>query len=174
MARDAFIKRNRCTYCDRTGVVVWDTDLFSCNQEVCKTLAFAEVRRRHRNGGYVAPEKRLAKAILTAFDTLEYAVQRDERAELLPPREADAIRSRERQQTAYLLSELRELERRYPEPAEPPAPAPSPPNPRYRRFVKRGRTITLGRDRAAKAAQAEPVTPGAFRGTARAAPASRR
>jgi hypothetical protein len=148
MARDIFIKLDRCQYCNRTGFVVWDTDLFTCGREVCKSLAFAEVRRRHRDGLRPLPEKQLAKALLVALDTFEHALELDERAEVVKETEADRIRGRERQQTAHLLSELHELERRYPAPPEPAerAPAPPPPNPRYRRFVSRGRTVALRRD----------------------------
>lgn len=156
MARDVFIKLDRCRYCNRPGFVVWDVDLFTCGREVCKSLAFAEVRRRHHDGLRPLPEKQLAKALLAALDTFEHALDLDERAEVVKEPEADRIRGRERQQTAHLLSELHELERRYPAPqpeqAERTPAAPS--NPRYRRFVSRGRTVPLRRDgeRAASAA----------------------
>ncbi len=157
MARDAFISRNRCQYCNRPGFVVWDVDLFTCGREVCKSLAFAELRRRHRDGLRPLPEKLLAKALLTALDTFEYALHLDERAEVVDEREANRILSREREQTAHLLLELHELERRYPAPPEPaerePA-SPPPPNPRYRRFVSRGRTVALRRDGQAVSARA--------------------
>jgi len=146
MARDVFIKLDRCSYCNRPGFVVWDTDLFTCGREVCKALAFAEVRRRHHDTRQ-APEKRLARALLTAFDTFDYALRLDEEAEVVPGREGGALRSHEREQTARLLSELRELARRYPPPDHvdaPPDPTP-PPSPRYRRFVARGRTVPLRR-----------------------------
>ena len=149
MARDIFIRLDRCRYCNRPGFVVWDTDLFTCGREVCKSLAFAEVRRRHHDGRRALPEKQLAKALLAALDTFEHALALDEHAEVVKENEADRIRGRERQQTAHLLSELHELERRYPPPplkeADHAAPVP-PPNPRYRRFVSRGRTVALRRD----------------------------
>ena len=47
MARDIFAEFHRCIYCDRTGTIVWDVDVYSCGHEMCKTLAFTEVRRRH-------------------------------------------------------------------------------------------------------------------------------
>ena len=149
MARDIFIKLDRCQYCNRAGFVVWDIDLFTCGREVCKALAFAEVRRRHHDGLRPLPEKQLAKALLIALDTFEHALELDERAEVVNEKEADRIRGRERQQTAHLLSELHELERRYPAPppaAAEQAPAPPPLSPRYRRFVSRGRTVALKRD----------------------------
>ena len=148
MARDVFIRQNRCSYCNRTGVVVWDSDLFTCSSELCKTLAFAEVRRRHRSAGHIAPEKQLARALLTSLDTLEYALRRDEKAGLLDANALAKIRSRERQETASLLSNLRDLERRYPEPdtAQPAVPQ-SRPDPRHRRFIRRGRTVPLQRER---------------------------
>jgi hypothetical protein len=148
VARDVFIKLDRCQYCNRPGFVVWDIDLFTCGREVCKSLAFAEVRRRHHNGLRPLPEKQLAKALLAALDTFEHALDLDERADVVKEPEADRIRGGERQQTAHLLSELHELERRYPAPPEPAerAPASPPPNPRYRRFVSRGRTVALRRD----------------------------
>jgi hypothetical protein len=145
MARDIFIKLDRCHYCNRPGFVVWDTDLFTCGREVCKSLAFAEVRHRHHDARQV-PEKRLARALLAAFDTFDYALRLDEESEVVSPREGDALRSHERQRTAHLLSELRELARRYPPSAEVdalPEPPPPPPSPRYRRFVSRGRTVPL-------------------------------
>jgi hypothetical protein len=145
VARDVFIKLDRCSYCNRPGFVVWDTDLFTCGREVCKALAFAEVRRRHHDTRQV-PEKRLARALLTAFDTFDYALRLDEESEVVGPKEGDALRSRERERTAHLLSELRELAHRYPPPAEvdaAPGPDTPPPSPRYRRFVTRGRTVAL-------------------------------
>ena len=145
MARDVFIKLDRCSYCNRPGFVVWDTDLFTCGREVCKSLAFAEVRHRHHDARQV-PEKRLARALLAAFDTFDYALRLDEESEVVSSREGDALRSRERERTAHLLSELRELARRYPPSAEVdglPEPPPPPPSPRYRRFVARGRTVPL-------------------------------
>ncbi len=151
MARDVFIKLDRCSYCNRPGFVVWDTDLFTCGREVCKSLAFAEIRRRHHDTRQV-PEKRLARALLAAFDTFDYALRLDEESEVVSTREGDALRSRERERTAHLLSELRELARRYPPSAEAdalPEPPPPPPSPRYRRFVSRGRTLPLGRKRSA-------------------------
>jgi len=146
VARDVFIKLDRCSYCNRPGFVVWDTDLFTCGREVCKSLAFAEVRRRHHETRQ-APEQRLARALLAAFDTFDYALRLDEESEIVGVHEGDALRGRERERTAQLLSELRELARRYPPPAGdaiPIEPTP-PPSPRYRRFVGRGRTVPLRR-----------------------------
>jgi hypothetical protein len=144
MARDRFITLDRCHYCNRPGFVVWDADLFTCGREVCKALAFAEVRRRHHDTHQI-PEKRLARALLTAFDTFDYALRLDEATEVVAPREGNALRNRERERTAHLLAELRELARRYPPPADAgePVEPPPPPTPRYRRFVTRGRTIPL-------------------------------
>jgi hypothetical protein len=146
VARDVFIKLDRCHYCNRPGFIAWDIDLFTCGREVCKSLAFAEVRHRHHDVRQV-PEKRLARALLTAFDTFDYALRLDEESEVVNVREGDALRNRERERTAHLLSELRELSRKYPPPAdggEPSEPEP-PPSPRYRRFVSRGRTVPLRR-----------------------------
>jgi hypothetical protein len=50
MARDIFTESHRCSYCDRPGIIVWNADVYSCGHEMCKTLAFAEVRRRHPYG----------------------------------------------------------------------------------------------------------------------------
>lgn len=146
MPRDIFSKLNRCRYCDRPGFVVWDVDLSTCGREVCKSLAFAEVRRRHRDGTLDLPEKRLARALLAGYDTFDYALRLDQRSDVLPDKEAEQIRARERQETAWLLSELHELERRYPQPPKPSEYEAAPrPNPRYRRFVRRGRTVPLHR-----------------------------
>src|ERR1017187_3920471 len=93
MARDIFIRLDRCHYCNRPGFVVWDTDLFTCGREVCKSLAFAEVRHRHHDGLRALPEKQLAKALLTALDTFEHALELDERGEVLKAADADRIRS---------------------------------------------------------------------------------
>jgi hypothetical protein len=143
MARDSFIRLNSCQYCDRPGFVVWDTDLFTCGREVCKSLAFADVRRRHRNGAAPLPERRLAAALLAALDTFDYALHEDERADAISSQEADRLRSHERQETAWLLSELRELERRYPNPPKRAVEKLERPNPRFRRFVRRGQTAPL-------------------------------
>jgi hypothetical protein len=56
MARDIFTEFHCCRYCDRPGIIVWDVDVYACGHEMCKTLAFAEVRRRHPYGG--GPVKR--------------------------------------------------------------------------------------------------------------------
>jgi hypothetical protein len=145
MARDISIRLNRCQYCNRPGFVVWDVDLFTCGREVCKSLAFAEVRRRHREGRAPLPEKRLAAALLAALDTFDYALREDEHGDVLTRPEAERIRNRERQETAWLLSELRELERRYPNPPKQAEQKPTElrPNPRVRRFVRRGHTVPL-------------------------------
>lgn len=116
MARDIFITLNRCHFCGRPGFVVWDVDLFSCNREVCESLAFAEVRKRNRNGRPV-PEKQFAKALLSSLDTLEYGLRLDTGAELLEEAEARAIDEFEREQTAHVLGELHKLERRWPAPS---------------------------------------------------------
>jgi hypothetical protein len=115
VARDVYIRLDRCQYCGQPGFVVWDDDLFTCGREVCEALAFAEVRRRHHEGNR-EPEKKLARALLAAFDTFDHAVRLDEEGEVLSTKEAAAIRERERAGTAHLLSELRELARRYPPP----------------------------------------------------------
>lgn len=144
MPRDVFIQLNRCHYCNRPGVVVWDTDLRTCGEEMCKTLAYAEVRRRNRDGHEPLPEERLAKALLDALDTLDYTIGRDEQLEVVGAKDAQRIRDRERQETAWLLSELRGLARRYPAPAKRTEPRRAPrTNPRFRRFVDRGRTLPL-------------------------------
>ena len=145
MARDVSIRLDRCQYCNRPGFVVWDADLFTCGREVCKSLAFAEVRRRHHDGSRRAPEQKLARALLTAFDTFAYAVRLDEKGEVVTTTEADVIRSREREKTVQLLAEIHQLAHRYPPPpagAGEPEPV-QPPSPRYRRFVSRGRTVPL-------------------------------
>lgn len=144
MARDVSIRLDRCQYCNRPGFVVWDNDLFTCGREVCKSLAFAEVRRRHHDARQ-APEEKLARALLTAFDTFAYAVTLDEQGEVVTAKEADRLRSREREKTAQLLAEIHQLARRYPPPpvdAGEPEPV-QPPSPRFRRFVSRGRTVPL-------------------------------
>jgi hypothetical protein len=145
VARDVSIRLDRCQYCNRPGFVVWDADLFTCGREVCKSLAFAEVRRRHHDGYRQIPEEKLARALLTAFDTFSYAVGLDEHAEVVSAKDGAAIRGREREKTAHLLSELNQLARRYPPPppdAAEPEPV-QPPSPRFRRFVSRGRTVPL-------------------------------
>jgi hypothetical protein len=119
VARDVYIRLDRCQYCGRPGFVVWDDDLFTCGHEICEAQAFAEVRRRHHDGAR-APEKKLARALLAAFDTFDHAVGLDEEGEVLSQKEAAAIRERERSQTAHLLSDLRDLARRYPPPPPPP------------------------------------------------------
>lgn len=144
MARDISIRLNRCQYCNRPGFVVWDADLFTCGREVCKSLAFAEVRRRHRDGEAPLPEKRLAAALLAGLDTFDYALHEDESAGVVAHAEAERLSNRERQETAWLLSELRALERRYPNPPKRVKLKSAPrPNPRFRRFVRRGRTVPL-------------------------------
>jgi hypothetical protein len=146
VARDSFIRLDRCQYCGRPGFIVWDDDLFTCGREVCESLAFAEVRRRHHDGRYRAPEERLARALLASFDTFDHALQLDVEGDVLPTKEAAAIRERERAETARLLSELHGLSRRYPPP--PPEPVLEPTRtqtlgPRYRRVVSRGHTVPL-------------------------------
>ena len=113
VARDNFIKLNRCCFCGQPGFVVWDVDLFSCSREVCESLAFAEVRRRNRNGRPM-PEKQLAKALLTSLDTFEYALHLDAEAEVLEESEVRQMDELEREETAHVLAELHKLERRWP------------------------------------------------------------
>ena len=113
VARDRFIKLNRCYFCGQPGFVVWDVDLFSCGRETCESLAFAEVRRRNRNGRPI-PEKQLAKALLTSLDTIEYALRLDCDAEVLEKSEARQMDEIEREETAHVLAELHKLERRWP------------------------------------------------------------
>jgi hypothetical protein len=69
MPQDIFIALNRCRFCGRPGVVVWDRDLFSCRHEVCESLAFAEAARRNRNGS-ATPGRRFATTIRSSFDQL--------------------------------------------------------------------------------------------------------
>jgi hypothetical protein len=113
VARDKFIKLNRCYFCGQPGFVVWDVDLFSCGREVCESLAFAEVRRRNRNGRPM-PEKQLAKALLTSLDTIEYALHLDRDAEVLEESKMRQMDELEREGTAHVLAELHKLERRWP------------------------------------------------------------
>jgi hypothetical protein len=110
---DNLIKLNRCYFCGQPGPVVWDVDLFSCGREVCESLAFAEVRRRNKNGRAI-PEKELAKALLTSLDTLEYALHLDRDAEVLEESEVKQMDELERKETAHVLAELHKLERRWP------------------------------------------------------------
>jgi selenocysteine lyase/cysteine desulfurase len=117
VARDIFIGLNQCTYCRRPGVVFWDEDLLTCEEELCKSLAYAEIRRRSRDGRGPVPEKRLARAVLRGYDTLAHAIALDQAAELLGEEEAQRMREEEREQTAWLLAELGSLARRYPPPA---------------------------------------------------------
>lgn len=114
MARDILTRLNRCYYCGRPGVTTWDTDLLTCRSDVCESLAYAEVRRRHRNGGSPQPEKLLARALLGSLDRLEHELVLDRDADLLEDEEIRRIDEYEREQTAHVLSELHELERRYP------------------------------------------------------------
>jgi hypothetical protein len=112
VARDIFITLDRCHYCGQPGFIAWDKDLFTCGREVCESLAFAEVRRRHGNGSEL-PEKKLASALLHALDTFEDELALDRDAELIDEQTAHRIDVRERQETARVLDEL---ERRYPPP----------------------------------------------------------
>jgi hypothetical protein len=156
MARDVSIRLDRCQYCNRPGFVVWDADLFTCGHEMCETLAFAEVRRRHHDGAS-APEKRLSRALLAAWDLFEYTVRLDERGEVLMPKEADAISEHERQQTAHLLAEIRGLARRYP---------PARPDPMSRRRVLSRPTRRTRLDARPSAPPAPPRASQPARGTA--------
>jgi hypothetical protein len=132
MARDIFIRLNRCHFCGRRGFKVWDTDLFSCNHEVCLALAFAEVKRRNRNGG-AAPEKQLRRALMNSLDTFEYELRHDRDADLIDGAEARRMDELERERTARVLAELHRLERRA---AGGPARASAPP-------VRRRKALTL-------------------------------
>lgn len=123
MARDILTRLNRCYYCGRPGVTTWDADLLTCRSDVCEALAYAEIRRRHRNGSSPQPEKLLARALLGSLDRLEHELVLDRDAELLDADEVTRIDEYEREQTAHVLSELRELERRYPPHAREQAPA---------------------------------------------------
>jgi hypothetical protein len=114
VGRDIFIRTNRCYYCGRPGFIVWDVDLFSCGREVCESLAFAEVGKRHRNGHDPAPEKRLAAALLTSLATFEHELKLDVDAELLDEVEARSLDEDEREATARVLADLRRLSERYP------------------------------------------------------------
>ena len=114
MARDIFIGLNQCTYCRRPGVVFWDEDLLTCEEELCKSLADAEIRRRNRNGRGPVPETRVARAVLSGYDTLARTIDLDRAAELLGEKEAQRIQEEERERTAWLLAELRAFARRYP------------------------------------------------------------
>jgi len=119
MARDVFIRLDRCQYCGRPGFIVWDADLFTCGREMCETLAFAEVRRRH-HGPEHAPEERLSRALLASFDTFAHALDLDVKGEVVSAKESAAMREHERAETARVLNELRALARRYPPPVRPP------------------------------------------------------
>jgi hypothetical protein len=110
--------------------MAWDTDLFTCSQEVCKGLAFAKVRRRARRTTLTDAPQRYARALLASLETLEYALRRDVATEVLDAREAEEIRRAEREQTARSITQLRRLERpRHAGPATPPA-RPHPDRPR--------------------------------------------
>jgi hypothetical protein len=99
-------------------VTTWDVDLLTCRSEVCESLAYAEIRRRHQNGHSPQPEKLLSRALLRSLETLEDELRLDSQAELLEPEDIHRIDEYEREQTARVLSELHELERRYPPRAE--------------------------------------------------------
>jgi hypothetical protein len=47
--RDLFSRLDRCRYCERQATIVWSDDVRTCAHELCKSLAFAELRRRERN-----------------------------------------------------------------------------------------------------------------------------
>jgi hypothetical protein len=64
--------------------------------------------------GALPPEKQLAKALLTALTSFEQELRLDLDAELIDEDEAHRIDKSEREQTARVLGELHELERRYP------------------------------------------------------------
>lgn len=63
-----------------------------------------------------APERGLARAILAAYATLAYVIERDRAACLLSDAEARGMHDEERRESAALLSRLRTLARRYPPP----------------------------------------------------------
>jgi hypothetical protein len=109
--RDIYIQLNRCLYCGRPGFMAWDADLRSCSREVCKGLAFAEVRRRARRMRLEEAPQRYVRALLASLETLEYALARDVEAEVLDAREAETIRRSEREETARTITQLRRLER---------------------------------------------------------------
>jgi len=46
VGKDIFLEQDRCTYCGRPARIAWDSDLVSCRNEVCQTLASAQVRQR--------------------------------------------------------------------------------------------------------------------------------
>jgi hypothetical protein len=62
------------------------------------------------------PEERLAAALLAALGTFDFALREDERANAISSQQAERLRNHERQETARVLAELRELARRYPNP----------------------------------------------------------
>lgn len=146
MARDVYIRLDRCQYCGQPGFVVWDDDLFTCGREICEAQAFAEVRRRHHDGQR-EPEKKLARALLAAFDTFDHALSLDQEGDVLSKKEAAEIRERERAGTAHLLAELRDLARRYPPPPAPP-------------FVPRRVRVSRGTARAERASLRSATTTG--------------
>ena len=64
------------------------------------------------------PEKRLAKALVTALATFERELRLDLEAEVIDEDEAHRIDQAERERTSEVLGELHELERRYPPPSD--------------------------------------------------------
>jgi hypothetical protein len=61
-----------------------------------------------------APERGLARAILAAYATLVYMIERDRAACLLSDAEARSMHDEERRESAALLSGVRTLARRRP------------------------------------------------------------
>ena len=61
-----------------------------------------------------APEIELARAVLAAYATLAYVIERDRAARLLSDAEAQRMRNEERRRSAALLSGVRALAQRYP------------------------------------------------------------
>jgi hypothetical protein len=143
MARDVFIRLNRCQYCNRPGFVVWDADLFTCDREICKTLAFAELHRRSHSG--LAPEVQLARALLHAFDRFAATVHRDVEGELFDERVAAELIDHEQRETGRVLAQVHAMARRYP-PTAPVAAAHRSSTPRFPRVARRSRTAPLHRE----------------------------
>jgi hypothetical protein len=108
VGKDIFIKLDRCSYCGRPGFVSWDVDLFSCTREVCKALAYGEVKRR-AHAGNGKPEKKLERALVNALTTFEHELRLDRDAELLAPTAARRMDEHEREETSRVIGQLHEL-----------------------------------------------------------------
>lgn len=109
MARDRFAGQNWCRYCSRPAVVTWAPDIRTCTQEVCQELGFALVSARGRRLHAADPGWPCVNALLRAQRTLERALALDSDDEVLTPREADEIRSAERQRTAATIAAVRRV-----------------------------------------------------------------